>query len=368
MNKKKIAVIGAGNGGQAMASYFAIAGYQVNIFDYFQDPIDEIKKKGEIELEGAITGVGKINIASTNMKAVVDGVDLIMIVNPAIYHNKIAKDLAPTLKVGQLIFLNPSSVFGAFAMKKALEDAGFTEDVVIAESNTLLFAARLVKNGTVHIGGKKDRLLVSAFPSSKRDKIYDIIRPVIPELEECDTVLETSFDSTNCMVHPLPTIMNASWTESGNKFRYYLDGIGETVGHFIEGMDKERVDIGKKLGLTLGKDLFSLFMEYEIEYNTKGETISKVFKSVEAYQDIQAATDVRTRYIYEDVPTGLVPFIAIGELLNMPVDKMKLTVKLCDNMLEENFNDCECSRNLNKLGLAGLNADGIVNYAKTGEK
>ncbi len=365
---KKIAVLGAGNGGQAMAAYFAIAGYEVSIFDYFEEPINAINKKGTIELEGAINGIGKIGVASTDMATVVAGVDLIMIVNPAIYHNKIAKDLAKVIKKGQTVFLNPSSVFGAFAVKKAFEDCGYTEEIIIAESNTLLFTARLVEPGKVHIGGKKDRLLVAAFPSSGKEKIYEILRPAIPELEECDTVLETSFDNTNAMVHPLPTIMNASWTESGAKYKYYLEGIGATVGAFIEGMDKERVDIAEKLGLVLGKDLFSLFLQYQIEYKTEAETISEVFKHVEAYNDIYAAPSVKTRYIYEDVPTGLVPFIAMGKLLDMPVAKMQLAVDLCEAMLNEDFQNSEASRNLENLGLVGMNVESILEYAETGKK
>ncbi|MGN1143238.1 MAG: NAD/NADP octopine/nopaline dehydrogenase family protein [Anaerovoracaceae bacterium] len=366
---KKIAIIGAGNGGQALAGYFGMNDdYEVRIFDYFQEPIDVISKQGYIDLEGAITGRGPVKLASTDMGEVVNGADLIMVVNPSIYHKKIATEMAKYIVDDQIIFLHPSSVFGAFAFKKALEDAGCDKRVTIGESNTLLFAARLVENGKAHIGGKKDRLLVSAFPACNRDKLYDIIRPVIKEMEECESVLETSFDSTNAMVHPLPTIMNASWEESGNKFKYYWDGIGETVGNYIEAMDKERVAIGEKLGLTLGKDLFDIYMEYDIEYNAHGENVSKLLKNVEAYKDIYAANTPRIRYIYEDIPTGMVPFVAMGELLGMPVEKMKLVITLCEAMLGEDLTNCEYSRNLEKLGLGGMTAEQIVEYAKTGVK
>lgn len=367
--KTKLAVIGAGNGGQAMAAYFAMnENYEVRIFDYFDAPIQAIKEQGYIQLEGAVEGRGDIALASTDMGKVVEEADLIMVVNPAIYHNKIAKEMAAYIQEGQMILLSPSSVFGAFAFKKALEDAGCTKNVTIGETNTLLFAARLIESGRVQIGGKKDRLLVSAFPSCNREQLYDIVRPVIKELEGCETVLETSLDSTNAMVHPLPTIMNVSWAESGAKFRYYLDGIGETVGNYIEAMDKERVAIGEKLGLTLGKDLFSLYMEYAIEYNTKGDSISQLLKSVDAYKDIYAANTVRTRYIYEDIPTGMVPFTAMGELLGMPVRKMKFVTTLCEEMLGEDLTNCDYARNLENLGLAGMDAEAIVNYAKTGVK
>lgn len=367
--KKNIAVIGAGNGGQAMAAYFAMnEEYEVRIFDYFDAPVEVIREQGYIQLEGAVEGRGNITLASTDMGEVVKDADLIMVVNPAIYHNKIAKDLAPYIKEDQIIFLNPSSVFGAFAFKKALEDAGCEKTVTIGESNSLLFAARLIENGRVNIGGKKDVLLVSAFPACNGDGLYDIIRPVMREIKVCDSVLETSFDSTNAMVHPLPTIMNVSWAESGARFRYYLDGIGETVGNYIEAMDSERVAIGEKLGLTLGKDLFDIYMEYEDQYHARGNSVSELLKGVDAYRDIYAANTARTRYIYEDIPTGMVPFTAVGELLHMPVQKMKFVTQLCEEMLGEDLTYCDYSRNLENLGLAGMDAQGIINYAKTGVK
>lgn len=368
MKKSVFAIIGAGNGGQGLAAYFSIKGHEVRIFDFLEEPIKILKEKGEIILEGAEEGVGKITVASNNIEEVISGADVIMVVNPSIYHKKIAEACAPYIESGQIIFLHPASVFGAFAFKKALEDTGCQKDVTIAESNTLLFACRAVETGRVHIGGKKDRLLVAAFPACDNEKVYDIISPAIEEIELCETVLETSMDSTNAMVHPLPTIMNSSWSESGNKFKYYYDGIGETVGHFIEAMDAERLAIGEKLGLTLGKDLFSLFMEYEAEYKAKGNTISQVVKNVDAYKDIYASSSVKTRYIYEDVPMGLIPFIAIGELLGLPVDKMKLTAMLCEEMLEENLSSGENCRNLKNLGLEGMSAEKIVQYAKTGVK
>lgn len=364
----KFSIIGAGNGGQAMAAYFKMTGNEVRLYDAFEATVDNINKKGTITLEGAVETEQKIDLITTDLEKCVDGVDVIMVVNPAIYHRSIAEKLAPYLKEGQLIFLNPSAAFGAFAFKKALEDNGFTKNVTIAESNTLLFACRAIAPGTVHVGGKKDRLLVASFPASNINQVNKMISPTIKEIELCETVLETSFDSTNSMVHPIPTLMNASWSESGEKYKYYYDGIGPTIGNFIEHMDTERVEIGKALGLVPGKDLFDIYMEYDIEYNAHGDNVAEVVSNVEAYKDIYAGNSVRTRYIYEDVPMGLVPFSAIGELLGKPVTKMKLGIKMCEEILEENFSTCDNCRNLKNLGLESMNAEDIINYAKTGRK
>lgn len=366
---KKMTIIGGGNGGQAMAGYFGMHDdYEVRVFDYFEKPVNVLREKGEIELTGAIEGRGKIALATTDLKEALDGTDLIMVVTPALYHNKIARDVAPYLKKDTIVLLSPSSVFGAFAFKKALEDEGNNEEVIIGETNSLLFAARLVENGKVNIGGKKDILMAAAFPADKGDKMYEFIKPVMQETEMFDNVLATSFDNTNAMVHPLPTMLNCNWSESGAKYKYYQEGIGPTCGRIVEQIDTERVEIGKKLGLRLGKDLFDIYMEYEDQYNATGPDVSTMLKSVKAYNNIYASNEVKIRYIMEDIPTGMVPFVAVGKLLGMPVKKMQMVIDLCEGMLDEDLTECESARSLEKLGLAGMSAEQIVEYARTGKK
>ncbi len=368
MNKKTFAIIGAGNGGQAFAGYLSSQGHSVRLFDFFQETIDKIKVNKLIKLTGAVEAEGTIDMLSTDIKDVVEGAEIVMVVNPAIYHRKIAREMAPYINKNQIIFLNPGSTFGAFAFKKALEDYGFNEDIVITESNTLLFACRAVEPGVVSIGGKKDRILVSVLPASKNNVAADIFKNVIPEIQIGENVLVTSMDNTNPMVHPAPTIMNSSWTESNNKFLYYHEGIGMTVGKFIEEMDKERLAIGQEIGLKLGENLFSLFMQYEAEYNVKKDNLSDVVKNVEAYNDIYSAPQVRTRYIYEDVPTGLLPLVELGKLLNLPVKRMQLVIDMCELILNENLTEGDNCRNLINLGLENMTKDDIIKYADTGVK
>ncbi len=368
MGNLKFAVIGAGNGGQAFAGYIANKGYEVRLFDFFQETTDKIKEKGCIQLTGDIEEKGELAYVGNDMQEAIEGVDVIMVVNPSTYHHKIAITMAPYLKKEQYIFLSPASTFGSFAFKKSLESVGYTEKVTIAESNTLLFACRATEPGTVLIGGKKDRILVATFPACENDNFHRVISEVIPEVQMCETVLETGLDNTNPMVHPLPTIMNVNWVENGGKFKYYWEGIGPTMGAFIEDMDQERIEIGKALGMELGKNLFSLQQQYEIEYHAKGITLSEIVKDVAAYEDIYAAPTVRSRYIYEDIPTALLPLAELGELLGLKTEKMRFVIKMCELMLDEDLTTVESARNAESLGFSGLDRDGVIKYAKLGER
>lgn len=362
----KYAILGAGNGGQAIAGYLSYLGYEVRLYDSFENVIDMINIKGGIELEGQTVGFGKLALASTDIEKVIKGADLIMVVNPSIYHRKIAEKCAPHLTENQMIFLHPGSTFGAFAFKKALEDFGCHHNVPVAESNTLIYACRAIEPGKVHICGKKDRLLVATLPAKNNEKICSILKEVYPEVEMAKNVLITSFDNTNPVFHPAPTLLSTSWVESGKDFLYYHEGISDSIGKFIIEMDNERIEIGKALGLKYGEDIISTFTQYEIEYNTKGDNISDVVKHVEAYSDIYGPKTLKTRYLYEDIPMGLVPLVSVGKLLEKPVERMEMIIRLAELMVEEDFTTN--SRSLKNIGLQGMNAEEILRFAETGEK
>ena len=68
----KIAVIGAGNGGQAIAGYLSTQGYEVAVYDIVEEKINELKQLGGIQLEGRISGFGKLNCITTNIRIIIN--------------------------------------------------------------------------------------------------------------------------------------------------------------------------------------------------------------------------------------------------------------------------------------------------------
>lgn len=365
-NKTKWAIIGAGNGGHAVAGYLGYLGYEVNIYDTFEKTINVIKEQGGIEIDGITKGFGKIKIASTNIEEVIKDTDMIMVINPSIYHKSIAEKCAKYIKKDQMIFLHPGATFGAFAFKKALEDFGCKEDIVIAESNTLIYAARSLEPGKVDILGKKDRLLVAALPAVKTNEVVSILREVYPEIEAAENVLVTSIDSTNPIVHCTPTILSTSWIESDKDWYFYIDGMSKTIGRFVEKLDNERIELGKELDLVEDENLLACVRQYEYEYNVKQSTLSDAVKNTEAYADIKGPKSLNTRYLYEDIPMGLIPLVSLAKQLGIKTDRMELIIKMAELLLEEDLH--KNSRTSESLGLEGMNAKEVIEYATTGKK
>lgn len=366
MKKIKWSIIGAGNGGQALAGHLGMIGYEVNIYDPFDEVINVIKEQGGIKIGGIEEGFGKVKLATTDIKEAIEGTDIIMVINPSIYHRSIAEKCAPYIKKEQIVFLHPGATFGAFAFKKALEDFGFKEDITIAESNTLIYAVRSPEAGKADILGKKNRILVSALPANKTDEVVKLLKEVYEEVEATKNVLATSIDNTNPVVHCAPTIFSASWIESDEEWYFYHNAISETVGKFVQKIDDERLEIGRTLGLVENEDLFPVIKQYEIEYNVKKDTISEAVKNTEAYKDLKGPKSLYVRYLLEDIPMGLIPLASIGKLLGVKTEYMDITIKIAEMLLEKDLH--EDARTVENLGLEGMDKEAIIEFATTGRK
>ncbi len=366
MKKEVYAIVGGGNGGQAIAAYVASLGYHVRLYDVMPDVVDAIAARGAIQLTGVYDLEVTLECVSSSLEEVLKGADIVMVVNPSIYHRAIALDCAPFLEEGQVVFLHPGGTFGAFDFRQGLEDGGCKADVAIAESNTLIYACRAFEPGKVHVSGKKGRLLVATLPAHRNADVCRKLQQVYPEIEPAANVLVTSFDNTNPIFHPAPTLLSTSWVESEKDFLYYYEGISPTIGDFIIKMDEERIEVGKALGLHYGDELISAFDQYVYEYDAEGSSITEVVRNVEAYRDITGPKTLKTRYLYEDIPMGLVAIASLGDALGVCVERIKLIISLGEKMMGEDFHTH--SRDTKALGLEHMTAEAIYAYAMTGKK
>lgn len=66
----KIAVIGAGNGGHAIAGFLAAQDHHVALYDRDSTVVNSLEHKGGIVLEGRISGYGKLGLVTTNLEDV----------------------------------------------------------------------------------------------------------------------------------------------------------------------------------------------------------------------------------------------------------------------------------------------------------
>jgi opine dehydrogenase len=204
--------------------------------------------------------------------------------------------------------------------------------------------------------------MVAAFPAREGGHVLDLLNKAFPQMYEGKNVLHTSLENPNAMLHPAPSILNTSIIESGRDWLYYYDGITPSIGAFVEGLDRERIAVGEKLGL----ELMPLIPWFRVVYDAHGQTLSEAVRNNKAYAQVQGQKTLRTRYLLEDIPMGLVPLAALGRVLGVPVGRAETIIKLGEYILNEDFTTT--GRTLENLGLSGMGPQDILHFVETGER
>jgi ketopantoate reductase len=111
----RIAVLGSGNGGCAVAFDHAIKGHDVSLFDFdtFPNNIKAIQQQGGIRAEGELDGFISLEYVGHNIEEALTDIEIIYVVGPAYSTKPFAKVCQPYLKKGQIVIVCPSSCMGS---------------------------------------------------------------------------------------------------------------------------------------------------------------------------------------------------------------------------------------------------------------
>ena len=365
MNQKgfdRVAILGAGNGAHAFAAHLGMLGKEVNIYNKFPEEIAAIKEKGAVTVEGILGGVGPVNKVTTDMAAAVTGVEVIMVVVPAFAHRFMAETLAPHLEEKQIIVINPGRTGGALEFSQILRQSGVKVQVKVAETQTLLYACRISGPARVAVKGIKREVALAAFPARDTQAVLDRIKPVLPQFIAAANVLETSLDNIGAVFHPAPVLLNTGRIESRTPFKFYVEGMTETVTKAMEKIDKERIAVAKALGI----EMESAADWIKRVYGSEGETLHDLLHNTEAYHGIDGPKTMQVRYILEDISTGLVPIASLGEVLGVATPASRVMVDLSCILYDKDF--WGIGRNVDNLGLGGLERDEMLRFVTEGLK
>ncbi|MCI2228380.1 NAD/NADP octopine/nopaline dehydrogenase family protein [Polaribacter sp. MSW13] len=355
MSKKySITILGAGNGGQAMAGHFGKLGYDITLFNRNTDQFTDIITTKKITLSGFIQGDGKVKKVTNNYQDAIDDADIIMVTTVASAHKEVAKNIAPYLKENQIILLNPGRTLGALEFRNEVENYS-NKRVYIAEAQSLIYACRAEGKGKVRIIGVKNKVPLAAYPSTDTDYVLNIINQIYNCFIKAKSVLETSLENIGAIFHPSVVMFNAASIERGDMFYFYND-MTPTIADFLMKLDKERLLIGKSFGL----DLISVSDWVSFSYsNIQGDTLCDKMKNNPAYFLITAPDKLETRLVTEDLPTGILPFMELAKLAKVEVPLLTAVFNIMESLLKVDFKTN--GRTLKNLGIDHLSKEQFIN-------
>ncbi len=354
------AIIGAGNGGLALAGYLSLIGYKVNLYNRSLKNILPLIKKPSIKLSGEVEGQGNLNIVTNNIKEAISGANIIMVTVPAMGHYYIGKQMAPFLEDEQIIVLNPGRTGGALEVYATIRQEGCNKNIIVAEAQTFIYACRKTSSTSAHIFKSKKEVTLAAIPSIKTDYVIDMLKCAYPQFKAAKDVIETSINNYGAIFHPAPTLLNSGHIERGEPFEYYTEGITPSIGNFLQKMDNERM----KIGALLHVDTISAKDWLGYTYGAKGDTLYDAVQSNPAYKGLQAPKGLNIRYIYEDVPYSLIPMSSIAKEFNIETPAIDSIIRIAELITGIDF--YKQGRTIERLGLKGLTTPEIHEFAKNG--
>lgn len=348
MNPKKIAVVGAGHGGYAMAADLTLAGHEVHFYGSRErGNLKPVMRRGGIELTGiAREGFARISRVTTDIAEALEDAGIVMVAVQSLGHEALAELCAPHLEEGQTLVILPGN-FGSVLFSSALKEKGISKDIKIAETSAFPYAARrVIGEARVHISQFLP-LHTAAFPASETAVVLNEVKDLYPDLfQPAKNAMEVALSNPNCFHLPI-CIMNTAVIEKlSGEFYPYSQGASPSVIKTIEAVWRERGAVLAKLGLT-ERFPFKWHKEF-FENLTPPQAV------------ITGPTNMQHRMITEDCPYILVPLASIGEMIGVPTPITRALITLAS---EVNGTDYFAEgRNVERLGISGMSIDQLNEF------
>ena len=352
-------VLGAGNGGMAMAAHLALKGFRVNLYNRTPERLRPIQQAGAIQViahdgDELPRGRARLGTVTSDAAKALERADILMVAVPATGHAFMAEKCAPHLRDGQIVVLHPGRTGGALEFHHILRQKKVKADVIVAEAQTFLYASRSLNPAQVQIFRVKNSVPVAAIPAYRTPEVIKALSVAYSEFVPGDNVMKTSLDNIGAVFHPAVTVLNSARIESTHgDFEYYIDGITPSVALALGALDAERVAVGAALGFNCMSAREWLY----IAYDAAGQTLHDAIRANPGYYGIKAPTRLDHRYLYEDVPMSLVPIASMGDMLGVPCPTIKAIIHLAN--LVHGCDYWQTGRTVDRLGLAGLSLQQI---------
>jgi len=360
MIRKEICVIGAGNGGSAIAGDMTLAGHRCRLFEFpeYAENIKPIMAQGGIHVTGiARKGFAKVVLATMNLAEAVQGADLIMVATQALAHKRVARELTPHLTDGQTVVLWPGSG-GTLVFRKVWDAMGMSRRVFLAEAVTFPYCCRRLQGpGTVNIHRiDGPRMLLAALPSTDTKAVLealsgtyaDVVKPAV-------SILEPALYNVNIIVHPVGALLNMGRIEySKGEFWMYKEGLTPSVKKVIYRMDAERMALFRALG-------YRPYTYDQIFWDSFNMDVTQF-----AATSSQGPFSMQDRYVTEDIPMGASLTVSIGRKVGVPMPTYEGMIHLASVVNDTDF--YAIGRTLENLNLAELSLEELKHCFLSGKR
>lgn len=359
MKVRRVAILGAGNGGITAAADLKIRGFEVSLFELpkFGKTIDSLIQAERLTLktdEG--TTQVKIDLLTTDIAEAVKGAQVVMLTIPTNYIEDFVQVCAPAIGPDQIVLIHTAACMGAVRFINAARQMGITREYRIGELNTLAYGTRAYPDtGEIELSLRVRQLYFAAYPSKHTSELIDPCQQIYESIVPAENVWEVALTNGNPEPHCI-SLFNAGRIEySKGNFYLYKEGITPHTVNIVHQVCKERLALGKALGFELDD---AHVARVKRGYFTEDPgTLDEKFNTSPVFSKIIGPTSVESRYFTEDMANGLALYVNLGKALNVPTPASASIVTLGGFLLQRDF--MAESVTMEDMGFTGLDANGL---------
>lgn len=344
----KVAVIGTGNVGVAIASDLSINGHEVSLVktsEYKSEAYDRLLKNGNSVYlkENNIYTETAIKYVSNDLSKIEDA-EVIFITIQSTYHEDLIKRISQYLNSNQVVLVICSYMSSFYFSKYCLELP------MIAETTGPYLEGRIEledKHNEVvfRVGCRLTRSPLSIFNETRKKECMEKLQSLYKGFSDDYSVIESALLNPNMVLHTVGAIMSIPRIEfSDGNFCMYREAYSRknrATLNIMEKLDKEKMFILDALG---GRKVNI----YEAGGFLGKDPLESFFKYSESSDRAISPTSIRSRYITEDVSQGLVMLEDIALRLGIMSPVTSALISIASAALGEDFR--VKGRTLEKLG------------------
>ena len=343
----KIAVLGAGNSGCALAADYAWRGHEVTLIktshSLHDDNFRHLTENGaEIEMdEFGTKKVCKISHLTREVSEV-RGHEVVLLSTQTGFHQEVLKRVLPYLEEGQILLINPGYLSTAYA-----RGLGLKEGVIVAEAESNFIDGRIWSPGHFKVGFRNVRNPLGVYPAQKTAQAAAVLDEMGTPFVYLKSVAEAALHNPNMIVHTVGAVMSIPRIEATKgDYCMYHEVFTPSVWTLLEALDREKMDILEALGFE--RLAYAEACKFRNSLDEQRNSREVFFEYASMPQRAKGPQSVNSRYITEDVPQGLVLMESLGQVLNIPVPVCTALIELASASLKTDFR--KDGRTLKRLG------------------
>lgn len=316
----KFLILGAGNTGKAYSAYLLSKGQEVTLYDRSLERLSSLRTQN-LKASGVVSG--EFSPALTNCLDCAKDSDVILVCTVAEGHRPLALALKGALAPGQLLLVT-NGCWGAVEFDQVLGEEADRKGCVLAETGGQLILCSSPAPEEVYLKTVKQTMTLSCVHPQQTAAVCSRLKEIFPQFVPGDSVLDTSLNNSNPMIHAPLVLFNATRLENGEDYLLFGTGVTEKVARFVEHMDAERVAVVKACGVPPRTELEML----NAFWPEKQPTLLDVLHKTPAYQVTKGPKTLNHRYLSEDLPFGLAPVLVLARRFGIDTPYMEALVHM----------------------------------------